>query len=89
MNPECGHERDSHHFDDRGPGNCLCMRCECPYFHAAPPKPGVKSRVGDADDVWGVNKPHSDTSCMCRDCSLWYASKRGGYGIYLELSQTA
>lgn len=84
LNPECGHEKDSHFFDEHGPGDCLAMRCDCRRFHKAAPTKGPK-RAGangvDEVDAWGANKPHADTSCLCRDCSLWFARKRGAWGL--------
>jgi hypothetical protein len=35
---DCGHDKATHHFDVRGPGDCLGMRCECLGFH----RPGTK-----------------------------------------------
>ena len=35
---DCGHDKATHHFDERGPGDCLGMHCDCLGYH----EPGTR-----------------------------------------------
>ena len=52
----CGHDRATHYFDERGPGDCLAQACECcGYKHVDQPG-GMNKRFTFAQpkkrDTW-------------------------------------
>jgi hypothetical protein len=67
-NPNCRHEKDSHH---EGKHNCLALFCDCLAFR----KKGDVDENGPVTPRVALTKPHANTSCTCDACNEWTAQK--------------
>lgn len=68
----CGHSKDAHHFDERGPGDCLGMGCNNCHGYRDASLPDPLAKRGPEP-----RRPQHTSLCLCADCKA-YLKWNGG-----------